>query len=242
MNTSATLTEQITKKILDEIQNGIYKYEQRLPPEKEVALRIGVSRTVIRDALSILEREGFINRKHGIGTIINRPVLNISNRMDLKQEFSDEVRASGFTPSRKLLDVHKVKASEVVSSHLQIDLGDPVLVISSLIYADDKPAIYSIDYLATAIIIQKGYESADFNKPIFDFLREYCDTDVHIDVTEVKAIAADIEIAKNLDLPFATPVLHMQELGYTFFGKPVLYSEEYYASGIFQHTLLRKKI
>ena len=237
-----TLTEQITKRILDEIKNGIYKQSQRLPPEKEIALRIGVSRTVVREALGVLEREGFINRKHGIGSIINHHVLQIQNRMDLEQEFCEEVESCGYIATRKLLNVEEIPADDTIASRLQIDLHTPVHAVSCLIYADNRPTIYSIDYFASSIILRAPYRSGIFDKPIFDFLTEYCDIDIHMDVTQVRAIAANIEVAKHLDLPYATPVLYMAELGYTFFGKPILFSHEYYVDGILHHTLLRKKI
>lgn len=89
-----SLTEMATQKILAQIREGEYREAQRLPPEKEIALQIGVSRTVVRDAMAVLEREGFISRKHGLGTVINRHVIAITNRMDLEQEFCEEVRAA----------------------------------------------------------------------------------------------------------------------------------------------------
>lgn len=242
MDTNQTLTEIVTKQIMDEIKDGIYKDEKRLPPEKEIALRLGVSRTVVRDALAVLEREGFINRKHGIGTIINHHVLQIANRMDLEQEFCEEVRASGFSPSRKLLEVQKIPADEAIAGRLKIELNAPVYAVSRLIYADERPAIYCIDYFSETLIVRNDYALEDFEASIFDFLTKFCHTDIHMDITEVRAFAADLPVAKNLDIPFATPVLYMGELGYTFFGEPVLFSKEYYNDGIFHHMLLRKKI
>ena len=93
MHEKMSLTEMATQKILAQIREGEYREAQRLPPEKEIALQIGVSRTVVRDAMAVLEREGFISRKHGLGTVINRHVIAITNRMDLEQEFCEEVRA-----------------------------------------------------------------------------------------------------------------------------------------------------
>ena len=47
-----------------------------------------MSRTVVRDALSELEREGYIERVRGIGTVINRNVVTLRRRMDQKFEFN----------------------------------------------------------------------------------------------------------------------------------------------------------
>ena len=242
MDTGQTLTEMVTKQLLEEIRGGIYENQQRLPPEKDIAVSIGVSRTVVRDALSVLEREGFIGRKHGVGTLINHHVLQMQNRMDLEQEFCEEVRVCGFTPSRRLLKVEEMRADELVAHHLKIPVDTPVHGVSCLICADGRPAIYCIDYFPSELIVRGGYSEADFSHCIFDFLAKYCDIDVHMDITGVRAIGADAQVAKHLELAFATPVLYMAELGYTFFGKPVLFSKEYYVDGIFNHTILRKKI
>ena len=50
--------------------------------ELTLAKEMGVSRTLIRDCLSALEREGFISRKHGVGTIVNPHILNATTRME----------------------------------------------------------------------------------------------------------------------------------------------------------------
>ena len=61
---------------------------------------LGVSRTVVRDALSELERDGYLERVRGIGTLVNRDVLKVENRMDQKLEFNRMIRAAGRVPQR----------------------------------------------------------------------------------------------------------------------------------------------
>ncbi len=43
--------------------------------ESVLSEKLGISRTQLRDILASLDREGFITRAHGVGTIINRHVL-----------------------------------------------------------------------------------------------------------------------------------------------------------------------
>jgi GntR family transcriptional repressor for pyruvate dehydrogenase complex len=42
----------------------------KLPPEREFADRIGVSRTVLREAVRILVERGLLETRHGVGTIV----------------------------------------------------------------------------------------------------------------------------------------------------------------------------
>lgn len=77
------------------LRDGIYAAAAQLPSELELAEALGVSRTVVRDALSELERDGYLERVRGIGTLVNRDVLMVENRMDQKLEFNKMIRAIG---------------------------------------------------------------------------------------------------------------------------------------------------
>ena len=70
----------------------------RLPAEVDLAAELGVSRTVIRDALSEMERAGYIERVRGIGTVVNRSVLNLRSRLDRSLEYYPLIRSFGSYP------------------------------------------------------------------------------------------------------------------------------------------------
>ena len=53
---------------------------------------------------------------------------------------------------------------------------------------------------------------------------------------------ASPEAARQLQVPVGSPLLHMDETGYDFWGRPVLHSMEYYRDRALRHTVLRKKI
>ena len=78
------MSTQVSALLIRELSEGVFQQADRLPSEVELSERLGVSRTVIRDALSDLEREGLIERVRGIGTVINREIVNLTSRLDLK--------------------------------------------------------------------------------------------------------------------------------------------------------------
>lgn len=69
------LYSQVTKRILDAIKSGALKVGDRLPPEKDYAAELGVSRSTLRLAYSELERTGILKRRKRAGTeiIADRP-------------------------------------------------------------------------------------------------------------------------------------------------------------------------
>ncbi len=236
------LSEEVTRRLLEEIRFGRYANEKKLPPEVELAGQLGVSRTLIRDCLAILEREGFISRKHGVGTVINKHVLNVQTRMDLEQEFLDMIRAAGYEARIAEVKVEKIQCDEDTAARLKLDLSEQVYKVARLITADGMPAIYCVDSIGLRHVKKHNYDVSELEKPIFWFLEQYCKETVYMDLTEVSAVAADSGLADIFDTNEGTPLLFMDEVGYNFQGEPVLMSKEYYMNGILKHMVLRKKI
>jgi len=66
-----TTTNNIYNELKDQIIHLKYDFGQRLP-DTEISVQFGVSRTPVREALSKLERDGFIKKTPNVGYFINR--------------------------------------------------------------------------------------------------------------------------------------------------------------------------
>ena len=232
--------QSIQKHLLFEMRYGAFKDCDRLPRESALADILNISRTQLRDSLAELEREGFISRKQGLGTIINRHVLNVPVRMDLEIEFMDMIRRSGRVPAEKLESVSTV-LSAPAAAKLGIGKTDGMLMVSRIVTGDGKPVIYCEDFIPKALI-HTSFENEVLQKPIFEFLKDCCGKDAYLDVTEIKPAAAKAAVAQRLKVPEGTPLLFMDEVDYDFEGTPVMYSRQYYVDGVIAHTVVRRKI
>lgn len=232
----------IRAQLLSAIRDGEYAKCDRLPRESVLSEMLGISRTQLRDILATLEREGFITRRHGVGTLINRYVLNAHARMDIEVEFLDMIRRSGFTPDVAFVQVSDGLADEGIASQLQIEEGAPIIRVSRLCTADGRPAIYCEDMFDKSIIREENYTLKDLKLPIFDFLQQFCGVSVYLDLTDLKPIVADAAMAELLQVNVGAPLLQMDEVDYDIDGRPVFCSKEYFVDGIFRHTVLRKKL
>lgn len=67
---STTVVQQIIEKITQSLIKGELKPGDRLPPEPELALQLGVSRTSLREALKTLSGLGVLNARKRGGTFI----------------------------------------------------------------------------------------------------------------------------------------------------------------------------
>ncbi|WP_398694428.1 FadR/GntR family transcriptional regulator [Streptomonospora wellingtoniae] len=78
----------------------------RLPSEKELAERFGVSRVVLREAMKTLEAKGLVHRRQGKPAVIASPnALPVENFVALSV-LRDRRALMEFTEIRKALEVH----------------------------------------------------------------------------------------------------------------------------------------
>lgn len=241
MGKQTTQSKAIRTKLVTAMRTGPYAAAEHLPPETELALALGISRTQLRDALAALEQEGFITRRHGVGTLINRHVLAVPVRMDMETEFLEMIRKSGFEAAVAFVHAHEAFADAETAQRLHLTEGTPVIRIVRLCTADGRPAIYCEDIMEKALA-KEEYTLSDLQQPIFNFLEKFCDISAYMDLTDLRPITADDGLADIFRIPPGSPLLNMQEVDYDINGKPIFYSMQYFADGIFRHTVLRKKL
>ncbi|ERF78524.1 transcriptional regulator [Gallibacterium genomosp. 2] len=67
LNDNQRLYQQLAQDLKNRIISGIYKVGEKLPAERFIAEEMDVSRTVVREAIIMLEVEGFVEVKKGSG-------------------------------------------------------------------------------------------------------------------------------------------------------------------------------
>jgi GntR family transcriptional regulator, transcriptional repressor for pyruvate dehydrogenase complex len=65
------LRDRAADQLLDMVVSGGLNPGERLPPERELVGRLGVSRTVVREALNLLEARGLLRIEHGRGAVVS---------------------------------------------------------------------------------------------------------------------------------------------------------------------------
>lgn len=76
----STLSIRATARIEELILAGRFQPGERLPSERELAARLGVSRTVVREAVRSLVAKDLLEVKAGRGTVVRRPSLETVTR------------------------------------------------------------------------------------------------------------------------------------------------------------------
>lgn len=67
-------SERIADKVVEQLKgliaDGVFKVGERLPSERELTEKMGVSRTSVREAIQRLEVQGFVDTIHGGGSVV----------------------------------------------------------------------------------------------------------------------------------------------------------------------------
>jgi GntR family transcriptional regulator len=135
---------QLQEILREEIESGARRPGQLLPSEGQLASTLGVSRTVIRKALDILENDGAVIRVKGKGTLVAAPKFRY-----------EAIAGPGMWKRRwnrlphllRLLDVRRSTAGTQLGRTLDVDSSDEVFEISYIHAVEETPSSIAHTFL-----------------------------------------------------------------------------------------------
>ena len=207
----ALISAQVVQTLLAELRTGRYASAARLPPELTLARTLGVSRSVVRDALGELERAGYVERVRGIGTLVNRGALAVRRRLDRKLEFTQMILAAGRTPHTDHLVVTRQQPDDATAAALGLCAAQTVLVVGKRLLADDRPVLYCTDFIPLALFPGERVDGIDFTRPIFSILQEHCGIETTTAVTRLHAVRGDAAARRLLGCGPESALLELEE-------------------------------
>lgn len=218
---------------------GLKKFEHGalLPKEVELANRLGVSRSTIRQATNKLENEGLIVRKKGVGTKVAEK-KGLLTGLHHWYSFTQEMKEKGIKVTNLSLKVEWVDASETIRTFFNSKNDKKVLKLSKLKgEASGEPIVYFESYFHPRIGIS---ENDEFDKPLYAMLEDKYGIIVHRSSENISAKLAG-PVAKKLKVDVASPVLFRERFVYDIGDRPVEYNIGYYRSDKFTYSINIKK-
>jgi GntR family transcriptional regulator, uxu operon transcriptional repressor len=95
----------LADRILSLCKGDDYAPGGKLPTERRLASELGVTRTMVRHALAVLEAEGQISREVGRGTFLRKPPApGLQSTADRSQPLADEVGPADVMAARRLIE------------------------------------------------------------------------------------------------------------------------------------------
>jgi GntR family transcriptional regulator len=116
------------------IAGGTYQAGSQLPTEAEVVEMLGVSRTVVREALRALEEDGLVTRRQGVGTFVReQPIVK---NLHFNYGITEMIETAGLTAGTSYLHLDTGPADAEMAKQLRLPPGAPVLTVARVRTAD----------------------------------------------------------------------------------------------------------
>jgi GntR family transcriptional regulator len=232
------LSEEVRQQLADEITNGTYAPDEKLPSEPEFAKRYGISRPTLREILSGLERDGLIRRVHGVGTFVTPKRTRIHSVLDLDIGVTEAVTAAKASLNVEVMEARVGSIRPWITTALELPKDSEALRVERVIRVDGVPATHGFDVIPLSILEAAGSPAYDGGS-IYQFLETQCGVHLVGGVAEISPVLANARLAKLLDCPRNSPLLRLEQTERSAGGTPVLLSQEHYVPGVFSLTVHR---
>jgi DNA-binding GntR family transcriptional regulator len=207
------------KGVGDAIRQGGYRPGDRLPPERELAQRLDVSRSTLRLALHDLERAGAVVRRpgRGGGTFVAAP--KVERDLGSFTGLGEYIRRQGLVAGARVIAVALTAAEPSVAEALRLGPGDPVVAVTRVRLADGQPiALERSRFPADRF---PGLAEQALGGSLYDLLRDRYGEAPERAVERIEPVPAEGETAALLDVPPGTPLLAVDRVAYNRAGEPI---------------------
>jgi len=142
---SIPLYLQVKSWLEGQIASGKLKPHRRVPSERVLSERFGISRMTVRQALTEMVHDGRLYSRVGMGTFVADPII----RQPLRSltGFTEDMRAHGAEPASRVLSCEVVTPPVDIRKILVHSNGSPVVMLERLRLADGQPLMVETSYL-----------------------------------------------------------------------------------------------
>lgn len=160
--------QKIRDQLARDIKSGELNFGDRLPSERTLAEEFGSARETVREALFMLEGEGFISRRKNRGWYVdtNRLRYDPTNHVNIFKM----IEQSGGVPSDISFGWRETKASLSIARMMECEPGTALLSHSTVVIWNDRKIVYDENYLLKSYFPE--FPASEFKSPITDFLTE----------------------------------------------------------------------
>jgi GntR family transcriptional regulator len=219
------LYQQLQRALRGAIENRIIGPDDALPPERDLAEMLKVSRITVRKAIDELVEDGLLIRKQGSGTFVsNRVEKNFAKLTS----FSEDMRARGREPRSMWLNRAEGTVTPEESLTLRSSPGTPVFRFHRIRIADEAPmAIEYATVLASCLPALDAVENS-----LYEALERTGNRPVRA-LQRLRAVLLTAEQAKLLKAQEGEAGLLVARVGYLKDGRAVEFSQSYYRGEIY---------
>jgi len=238
-NSHISLSGKIHSELRKLILNGELKAGERLPSEPNLAHELGVSRNSLREAIGLLQKEGLLLKKHGIGTFVTDRYPIIRGGIERLSTIGSFIESQGHSARSEIIRFDQCVCEEKIRKFLDLEVGSMVHVLETTKYASEIPVAVCIDFIPKSIV--KEIDPERIYNSVFEGLGRHYNIDIRYAECDLIPISCDEVLSKRLKVDAGTSLLLLEQTHYDVLDRKVLYSKSYFPSGEFTFKLIRRR-
>lgn len=177
----ATLAQHVGAELEALIVQQRFQEGERLPPERELAERFGVSRTVVREAVRGVVAKGLLEVRAGSGTIVRVP-----SSKTVADSMSLYLSMSGKPTPQKVVEVRRVLEVEIAGLAAQRRTDDDLRRIETILATAEQRLDDPETYVETDVAFHAALAQATQNELFVILLDSIATVMVHVRVLGLK--------------------------------------------------------
>lgn len=227
---------QLVNILKDKIERAELLPNEAIPSERQLEQLYGVSRTTIRQALSLLTRQGLVYQLHGKGTFVSPRKLQ-KGLVELTS-FSEDMTNRGLVPGQVILDMGLVEVPDSVRRHLELPLDvKTILRLERIRTGDGQPVGLQTSYLALPEGMAITREELEQGGSLYNILQQKYNislvaADEILEVTIATQREADL-----LGIPEGSPLLLSERVLWTNERKAIEFVKILYRGDRYRYTV-----
>lgn len=215
----------LKKLIEDAISAGKLKHGDALPPEREIADAAGISRVTVRKAIDHLAEDGLVERRHGSGTFVFKPVPRMQQPLTRLTSFSEDMERRGMVGGSRWLERALCFPTPEETMALGLSGNARVARIRRLRTANDLPIALERTSLPDDLLPHP--EKID--NSLYAFLGQFGIRPVRAN-QRISAVVLNDDEADLLGVPHGSAALSVQRIAYLETGRVMEISRALYRS------------
>jgi len=217
----------------------------RLPPEKELADSLGVSRGTLRLALERLESNGEVNRRQGSGTFVGRVAMPpaFSEGLEVLESYGSLARRQGKRLTARDISIEQARTPGYVAEALGIRRGVKAPLVQRTLVADGAAVAHMRDIVhpdVTLPPVEELRRALGSGQMMLDVLIEH-GVPIAFARTHVnpRLVEPNSRVGQALDTARLTATLELVEVMHLAGGRAVQYSTQVFPPGSLDLHVMR---
>jgi GntR family transcriptional regulator len=220
---------QVMQILQKEIEDGKYPPGSYIPTEAQLQEQFNVSRATIRQALSELVHQGYLERRRSKGTIVAG--VKLEENLQELCSFTDQFIRKGIQLVTKIIEFQTIECPEKIASNLEINPGDPIFSMMRLRMVEDAPVALERWYAPESYfpgLSKDMFGETGFEQSTYYILYKNYELKVTKAEDSMSPVSLRQDEAELLCVDEGVPALLRTRLSYNATGIPVSYGSGIY--------------